>query len=214
MPNHAKTHEECRKTVSFLCMKKGHRELTDFMIGRILKLVKSDLNFDDERVPRGICNTCRLLLQKRDSGETSNELPPLFNYFSILIKPNTRTSTTCACLICQTGKCKGFEKHPLGATESSIKTQEPTPGTSSNSQVTIEKRCTKCLSVIGRGYSHSCTQGTRHKNLQTLVQNDPLGAEQIASSVIANKVATPRGTVRLSQPNGRQLLPVTPGNKL
>ncbi len=141
-------------------------------------------------------------------------MPPLFNYFFLLIKPNTRTSTTCACLICQIGKCKGFEKHPLGATESSIKTQEPTPGTSSNSQATIEKRCKKCLSIIGWGYSHSCTQGTRHKNLQIFVQNDPLGAEQIASTVIASEVATPWGTVWLSQPNGGELLPVTPGNKL
>ena len=99
------------------------------MIGRILRLVKQDLNFDDERVPRGICNTCRLLLQKRDSEEITNGLPPLFNFFTTLIKPITRTSTTCVCLICQIGKCKGFEKHPLCASELSTKTHEPTPGT-------------------------------------------------------------------------------------
>ena len=59
------------------------------------------------------------------------------------------------------GKCKGFEKHPLSASELSTKTHEPTPGTSSNSKVTIEIRCTKCLSVIGQGHSHSCTQKTQ-----------------------------------------------------
>ena len=65
MANQAKTHEDCRKTTCFLCMKKGNRELTEFMIGSFLRHVKPDLNFDDERVPRGIWNTCRLLLKNK-----------------------------------------------------------------------------------------------------------------------------------------------------
>ena len=118
MPNKARTHEDCRKTVCFLCMRKCDRELTDFMIALVLKLVKSDLKFEDERVPRGICNTCHILL-------------------------------------------------------------EP---------------------------------GTRHRNLQSLVQDDIKGAEQIAVSVIENKETSPHGTVRLSQGTGGKLFPVRPGN--
>ena len=52
----------------------------------------------------------------------------------------------------------------------------------------------KCLSIIARGFSHNCTPGTRHLNLQTLVLSDPLGAEQIAAAVIAGKEASPSGT--------------------
>ena len=139
----------------------------------------------------------------------------LFYHTYQALNINNRTLITCDCLAYhnQIGKCKCFEKHPLYASELSTKMHEPTSGTSLNSQNTIEKTCAKCLSVIGRGYSHSCTQRARHKKLETLVQTDPMGAEQISSSVIANNVATPRGTVCLSQGKGGQLFPATPGNE-
>ncbi len=107
-----------------------------------------------------------------------------------------------------------MEKHPL---ESRTPTERstsraflPTPKTDAQPPQ-AEKRCSKCLSIVSRGHSHSCTPGTRHLNLKTLVLSDPLGAEQIAAAVIARKEASPRGTVRLSQGNGGKQLPVTPG---
>ena len=48
-------------------------------------------------------------------------------------------------------------------------------------------------------------------NLLDLVQTDPLGAEQIASTAISNKEASPHGAVCLSQATGGKLYPVTPG---
>ena len=157
MPNIARTHENCRKTVCFLCMGKWHRELTDFMIARVLKLVKSDLKFEDERVPRGICNTCRILLQKRDNGDLKSPLPPLYNFDSIVIKPLTRTANRCECLICQISRLNLNQQHPIFVQSSSKQqTKEQTiatPGTSSANQQppSAEKRCTQCLPVIARG---------------------------------------------------------------
>ena len=41
-------------------------------------------------------------------------LPPFYNFSTIVIKPLKRTSCACDCLICQIGKLKLNEKHPLG----------------------------------------------------------------------------------------------------
>ena len=58
MPNKAKSHKDCRSSVCLLCMRKGDNYLNDLIIARIRKFVKSDLNHEDKRVPRGICNSC------------------------------------------------------------------------------------------------------------------------------------------------------------
>jgi hypothetical protein len=209
MPNKSKNHEDCRKTVCFLCMQKSDRELTQFMIERVHKIVKSDLDFDNDKTPRGVCASCRVLLQKRDKGDSSIVLPSLFNFDAIKTKPSTRMSFVCDCLICKIGKLKLNETHPLA----SVKVKENPAQKSPAAGSPAEKRCTKCLSIIARGRTHICTIGTRHKNLQELVQNDPVGAEQLASSVISLKEASPGGTVRLSQITGGKLFPVMPGIK-
>ena len=217
MPNKAKSHEDCRKSVCVLCLKKGDRELSDFIKGRIHKLVKININFADERVPLAICNNCRTILQKRDAGDMSVSLPAIYNFSSIVLKPMTRTSGSCDCLICQIGKLKLNQKHPLAPKEPTRNLDQgesSKPGPSPNPRFqSSEKRCTQCLSIIGRGFRHSCTIGTRHQNLQALVQSDSVGAEQIASTIISSKDASPGGTVRLSQARGGHLFPLTPGKK-
>jgi hypothetical protein len=197
-------------------MRKGDRELTDFIIGRIHKLLKTDIDFEDERVPQAICNTCRTLLQKRDAGDMSVSLLAIYNFSAVVVKPLTRTSGPCDCLICQIAKLKLNQKHPLAPKEQTRNLDQgesSKPGPSPNSRLkSSEKRCTQCLSILARGFRHSCTIGTRHQNLQALVQSDPVGAEQIASAIISSKDASPGGTVRLSQARGGQLFPLTPGN--
>ena len=74
-------------------MRKGDIELNDFVIRRIHYLVKTDINFCDERIPQAIYNLCRTLL------------------------PLTRTSSACDCLICRIGKLKLNKKNPLGPKE-------------------------------------------------------------------------------------------------
>ena len=62
MPNIAIDHEDCRKTVCFMCMKKATRELTQFQPDRVKKIFEENLDFLDPRVPRGICSVCRITL--------------------------------------------------------------------------------------------------------------------------------------------------------
>ena len=50
----AKTHDDCRKTVCAICMKKSDRELSDVAKEKILHFIQKDLNFFKERAPLGI----------------------------------------------------------------------------------------------------------------------------------------------------------------
>jgi hypothetical protein len=190
MPNKPKNHEECRKTVCFLCMRKGDREINDFIIGRIHKLVKSDINFADERVPRALCNSCRTLLQKRDAGDLKVTLPAVYNFSTIVVKPLIRTSSSCDCLICQIGKLRPYEKHPLAPSDQTKNLHQGNssqPGPSPNPP-SSEKRCTQCLSVIARGFRHSCTIGTRHQNLQALSSQIQLVLSKLHLLSLAQKL--------------------------
>ena len=138
-------------------------------------------------------------------------VPKRYNFAAILILQlvqlnstrSTRSPSIRDCLICSIAKLKGKEKHSL------CKVTAPTPKAPQQSVQTSEKCCTKCLSILGRG-PHYCTPATRHENLRTIGGADPIGAEQVTSSVLTSKEASPHGTVRLTQPSGK-LLPIRRG---
>ena len=112
MPTFAKTHEECRKSVCVICMKKGDQELTENYKSKILQQIQKDLDFNDERVPSATCISCRSQIGKLCDGKTT-VVQKLHHFETILIKPATRFSIVCKCLLCRIAKLKGKEKHPL-----------------------------------------------------------------------------------------------------
>jgi len=114
MPNIARNHEESRKAVCLLCMQKSTTGLTLTVIDRIKKLVSPDLNFEDPRVPAGICSTCRKCLQENSSESVSKrQLPDLFDFSKIQISITLRSSPVpCSCTICQIAR--SIEKQGIG----------------------------------------------------------------------------------------------------
>ena len=138
------------------------------------------------------------LLCAGDRGERSST-PPLFDFKSIQVRPET-SGTMCYCLICQIGRSKLQEKHPL------------------EEQTTIEKepsvRFSTCLSPLGKGLPHQFSQIKHRENLQSLAAKDAKSAEQIASRVISNRVLSPEGTIRLAIASGGTPLTITPGKYL
>ena len=116
-------------------------------------------------------------------------LPQLYQFERINVKTPTR-GNPCECLICCIGRLKLTEKHPLETTKTEKKMSD--------------RRCSKCLSLIGKGLSHQCSTVQSRQNLRSLAANDGKVAEQIASSTITNKEASPYGTIRLSQSKGGQ----------
>ena len=221
MPNTARNHEESRKAVCLLCLKKTTSELTATVIDRIKLFVCSNLNFEDSRVPAGICSTCRKALQEKQSdSESKRKLPDLFDFSKIKIPVTLRSSSVpCTCTICQIARSveeNGIGNgHPLAI--SSRKRGRPETLDSDqqvsfkNSPPPPEKKCPRCLSIIGKGKRHICTPKTLTENLSSLAETFPKSGEHLASSIIKQKEASPGGTVRLSQLFGKPY-PVVPGS--
>nr|XP_012558535.2 uncharacterized protein LOC105845381 [Hydra vulgaris] len=201
MPNTAKNHQECRKSVCFLCFSKSKRKLTSNLKERCQIILKEKINFNDDKVPLGICEKCRSCLRRKESGEDIT-LPSLYKFETIKLRPETRDSH-CNCLICSIGKLRHNGQMKIEFAQSSA-TRTPS--------LTVEKRCSDCFSIIGRGLSHNCTKGTLRNNLVAVVTKDPLASERIAALVVSNKAPSPHGTVRLSQLYGGRMLPVTPSS--
>ena len=198
MPNSARNRDENRKVVCLMCLKKANRHLTTFLEGKMQIVYGQEIKFDDARFPKGICETSRTALRKRYKGHQV-ELPQLYQLERINVKTPTR-GNPCECFICCIGHLKLTEKYPLETTETEEKMSD--------------RRCSKCLLLIGRGLPHQCSTAQFKENLRSLPANDGKVAEQIASSTITNKEASPHGTIRLSQLKGGQTFPITPGNKI
>ena len=215
MPNFAKNHCQSRKCVCILCMKKSRETITPGAKKRIRGLISEEIDFDDVRVPQGICTSCRMSLIKRDSAIQ------LFDFSSIFVPHFTRSSPlSCNCTICKIARSSSknmkTSRHPLHAKRK----KRGRPGTIRPKDVqdhqqpassTSEKHCPQCLSIIGRGKRHRCSDQTLSENVLMLAEKFPKAAEKLASSVIKEKIPSPGGTVRLSQLAGPSF-PVVPGS--
>ena len=198
MPNQAKNHEDCRKTVCLLCMRKAGREVTEFLMQKLISAYETNFDFDDSRVPCGLCDACRTTVRRKEEGKDV-VLPPLFDFSTIRVRKETRDHQ-CNCLICQIGHSKLNERSPLDVSQA-CQSLPPPP-----------KRCTSCLSIVGRGIPHHCNQYTYRENLRQLAMEEQQAAEQIASQVLSTKEATPGGSVKISQARGGPPIRVKPGN--
>ena len=148
MPNSARSHEDNRKVVCFLCFQKCDRQVTTFIIENVEAILDKPIDFSDSRVPKGICENCKVKLRKKDTGQTVIS-PPVFNYKSILVRPVTREQNY-NCLICKVGRLKLNEIHPLSTV--------PNPSSSKTC------RSSECLALVGRDLPHECNQATFRKS--------------------------------------------------
>jgi hypothetical protein len=192
----AKNHEENRKSVCCVCMKKSNDVLTKTVIERIQKYFQQDIDFKDSRVPSGICTACRMNLATVSNEGLEKSATPLYNFSSIILPIFLRSSpSSCTCTICKIAR--SFPTNNLGNLHplSVEKKKRGRPGTLTKSpeepQPPPQKTCPRCLSVVGPGKSHICTPSTLNKNIKTFVEEFPKGAEKIASAVIKSKEKSP-----------------------
>ena len=209
MPTYARNHAQSRKCVCILCFGRCKTQLTPTVRDRIHLHIQKDIKFEDPNVPSGICPTCRLKLQKKHEGQRNPELPNIFDFQTIVLPKFLRSAPlSCNCLICRSARKQGREKKKKKRGRPSL--DEKAKITQNNSPET-EKLCTKCLTVLKRGKKHKCNLQTQSKNLKTIAQRFPKAAEKLASSVIKQKDASPKGTIRLSQFAGPKM-PLVPGS--
>ena len=80
MSNSAKTHEDCRRAVNIIYMKKADRELTETQMTRIQQVIQKHINFNNNKTPLAVYDNCRI--QKLEKGQTKT-VPQLFNFQSV-----------------------------------------------------------------------------------------------------------------------------------
>ena len=102
MPHFARIHDLSRKVVCILCLRKCNGSLTPVVIKRLHDHVQKDLDFQDQRIPEGICNSCRVNLLAVSEGGSAKQLPKLYDFTSVVLPMFLRSSPiSCNCLICR-----------------------------------------------------------------------------------------------------------------
>ncbi|XP_047129267.1 uncharacterized protein LOC124809287 [Hydra vulgaris] len=155
------------------------------MAQEISSLFEQKINFEDERTPIGICEGCRSTLRRTLDGKEV-VMPRLYDFETINVR-RPASGLICDCIICQVGQLKLNESHPLEKVRKMTTSEEKAV----NKNSTSDHRCSKCLSVLGKGISHECTEAKFRENMRFLASNDSTVAQQIAASAIAGTDAYP-----------------------
>ena len=185
-----KTHQDCRQSVCFFCFSKCDRHITDLIKERILGTFSGNsIDIKDDRVPLGACNSYRTMIQKHGKGDRNLPLPKLYDYKKLIIRPQTREFDSCNCLICKVAHLKGHSTKLTFSSNQDLK----------ESSSSFDKLCSNCLNGVKRGIAHDCSQATKFENLKKMIATDSRTAEKISSSVITQKVSSPKGKIRLSR---------------
>lgn len=182
-PKKFASHDENLYKICLLCCRKCNgQKLTDNLKTKLLQVKAPTLSFEDERMPKVICTSCRLMLPNIQAGKRSVTDLPSFDFSKISLKSKTRgtdpSSVPCTCMICDiardtTPKPKANVGRPRS--ESSV-IQSP-----------MGKGCSKCLTKIAKGIKHDCSEKSLLNNMQTLSEKHPRTSEIFVSSQIQKK---------------------------
>ena len=183
-----RSHEENSKLVCLICMqKKTTRPITNTIQHLITQHWLEGLDFQDLRLPKGVCINCRSELVRRSTGDgRPRNIPDPSKFITLIIgKPLTRgeakdpDSKDCECHVCLIGRSTPFNSLPT--VQDNDEEKKASKGTSNGPPLL----CSRCGSVYGRGYSHSCTPGRLANNLMRVL---PQGTkEQITSGTLKEK---------------------------
>ena len=200
-PTKILSHEECRKKVCLICLRKSDRPVKNSQIEDIKNCSKIFKTIQpwDERVPTGICWVCTKDLTKIVSSASNTELkfPKDFCYSKdVLILPNTRSNSGdegCFCLICKIGRAKPIQPHPYYNVPFNKIFKTGRPVESKQEIFLFDNK----ISI--------------QENLLKLKEAEPKKSEQFAQQVLKQKDASPGGTMYLSGMFGGRPMPVSIG---
>ena len=167
--NQRKCHEDMRRAVCVGCLRPGcQRNIINQPVEKIQNFISnSDFNFEDESFPLGICNSCRMFMNRGD--KSALDYTSLRSGFVCLNKKLRSNDKVCDCFICTKGRSKTFSRSRVNAVPK--KTDKKSKAV-----------CMSCFAEIGPGLPHNCQLGDRVNNVQTLLPPD-LG-QMVASEVI------------------------------
>ena len=136
-------HNECRKNVCIICIRKASRILSETEANFIRSHLREDFQINDPDFPCGVCGGCRLKLYSKMKDHSSTvTVEPFIPDRSIKLR-----STKCECLICSvaTADCLTKKKKKKGR-PTSVSTPVPQ----------VIKVCSSCWTEIYPGCRHKC----------------------------------------------------------
>ena len=190
MPNHARSHNECRTAICLLCFSKTKvmRNIS-FSVREVIQqhIIKFD-DFDDLRYPSALCRNCYTIVSEYRNNNFTRKIR-LFDHSKLTRIRLTRSADKCMCLVCDTARASTTSNFAVST--SVIQKKKPGPVPSNSPVPLIITLCTHCFSELARGKPHKCTQTQKHANLLTYAtssDNKPSCGESLASSIIARKL--------------------------
>ena len=153
MPHTAKTHEENRKALCVVCIRKAKslQNITENIAKMVKKHALANYTSSDISLPTSICGTCRLTLSEYDRGNFSRKLE-VFDHSKIRF-PISKDNTNCQCKLCEIAR-QNLHSVQTGASRKGkgrppITSEKDVPSSSSKDEVL--KVCSRCLSTLKQG---------------------------------------------------------------
>lgn len=100
-------HEKCRQSICLICQDRAKNVIKND--SKLHKLVNEFIveNFspeEDYRLPRALCDTCRIKLTKFGTGNFCESLPEVSSYKEMVNYRPLRSHDICSCQICTSFK--------------------------------------------------------------------------------------------------------------
>ena len=109
-------HEQSRRRVCLYCFRKvKETECIDSAsapLQRRLARLAPSLDRTDDRVPLGLCQTCRATMKKAEDGSGTFKLVKLTAFLAS--RPRSSPRKDCACSICKTANASGLQSRKSG----------------------------------------------------------------------------------------------------
>ena len=184
------SHGESRDKVCIVCLGRAHLTITDTLIDLVKRHARPNLDtlLKDIRLPKGLCQTCRLTIQDLEKGGQNKRQLRLFDVEKLLPSVRrsedalvTESSTSCSCLVCRVAKSRGLFSHELSKEIAKFRVGRPRE----SEEISETESCTKCFGEKRRGVSHVCIKSAVLDNLEKRLS--PKTKEQFASRQIKKK---------------------------
>ena len=209
------THDSSRPRCCVVCWRFCKQfVVNDSIKSGIQKMFDVQIDFEDRRVPLGICSSFRTGVYgfNRTGKNIKNLVLEHRTFDHIRIAPATRSDTVCTCKICIVAKepvkaVTGAFKKVTGSVPKTLRPvpENPDPKNPEPTKYVLKKvppakhtyECGDCKSVIGKGKPHDCSITTLEENLDKFFEDHPHLAERMAAKTLRSKEPSPGGRIHL-----------------
>ena len=197
--------------------------ISDVIWNSIQKYVVDGLDRTDDRLPSMLCNTCHKAVCELNKGQGRSRRISVYDHSKITTSRVTRSSE-CKCVVCEVAtsmpaafsNAAGVAALPMKKTIGRPRRTADQCAETPFAPKAI-KRCSSCLSEVGRGLPHDCTKSTRLQNLQVMASSGgtPTAKEKLTAALLRDISSQPSGdstetgVLRLASSRGKSVSLIT-----